>query len=185
MVDFFYQIDLWLFYLINHTIANPFFDKFFPFITEVKNWYLVYLIFWLILLIKGGKKGRIVAITAIVLITFSDQLNSFVLKDFFGRIRPCNALEDARILAGCTGSFSFPSSHAVNNFAVALFFLRLYPAYSKGLLTAAVLVTLSRTYVGVHYPSDIIAGALIGWAIGYGFSFIVDKIIKKYTIHKL
>jgi len=176
MTDFLYSIDLSVFHFINDTIANPFFDKFFPYITEVKHWFLVYIIFFLALMIKGGRYGRIAALGAIVVITFSDQFNSGFIKDLFGRIRPCNALADVNIRSYCSGSFSFPSSHAVNNFAIAVFFMRLYPQYKVPLLITASLVALSRPYVGVHYPSDIIAGAVLGCAIGYLFSYLALKI---------
>ena len=80
------------------------------------------------------------------------------------------------ILASCTGSYSFPSSHAVNNFAVAVFFYRLFPKLKWILLGSAALIALSRPYVGVHYPSDILFGALLGVLIGYLFSIFAMKI---------
>lgn len=172
MIDFLYSVDVSVFYFINHTIANPLFDKFFPFITDVKNWLLVYIIFWLILMIKGGKKGRIAAIGILILIAVSDQISSNLLKNFFERIRPCNALPDVRILVGCTSSFSFPSSHAVNNFAFAVFFSIIYPRHKIPFYLIAFLLAFSRPYVGVHYPSDIIGGALIGSLIGYLFGIL-------------
>ncbi|MCZ7603385.1 MAG: phosphatase PAP2 family protein [Melioribacteraceae bacterium] len=181
MIDFLYQIDVALFYLFNHTLSNPLFDKFFPFITEVKHWYLVYVIMFFLLLIKGGKLGRISAIGAILLIVLTDQFSSFFLKNLVERIRPCNELPDVNILAGCTGSFSFPSSHAVNNFAVAVFFTILFPKYKWALFTIATLLALSRVYCGVHYPSDIIGGAIIGSLFGYilaKVALIINNLIK-------
>ncbi|MDZ7764895.1 MAG: phosphatase PAP2 family protein [Melioribacteraceae bacterium] len=180
MLDFLYQIDLTIFYFLNHTLSNSLFDKFFPFITEVKHWYLVYAIFWLILVIKGGRLGRITAVMMILLVTVSDQLSSSLIKNWVGRIRPCNELPDVNILAGCTSSFSFPSSHAVNNFAAAVFFSILYPRYKWAFFTVAFLLAISRPYAGVHYPSDIIGGALIGSLIGYLFALAVKQINKLF-----
>ncbi len=176
MLDFLYQLDVKVFYFINHTIANPVFDKFFPFITEVKNWYIAYIILFLILVIKGGRLGRIAAIGSLLLITASDQFSSFFIKHLVERIRPCNALPDVRLLVGATQSFSFPSSHAVNNFAAAMYFTKLFPKYKWPLFIAAFLLAFSRPYVGVHYPSDIIAGAFIGIGIGYVLAVIILKI---------
>lgn len=170
MIDFFYQIDLAIFYFINHTLSNPFLDKFFPFITEVKNWYIAYIILFFLLVIKGGRLGRISAVFAILLITATDQFSANFLKNLIERIRPCNELPDVNILVGCTGSFSFPSAHAVNNFAAAVFFTMLFPKYKWPLFIVAFLLASSRVYVGVHYPSDIIGGALIGSALGYLFA---------------
>ncbi len=173
MIDFLYQIDVSVFYFVNHTLSNSLFDKFFPFITEVKNWYLTYAVLILLLIFKGGRVGQISAVMVLVMITVTDQFSSSFLKDLIGRIRPCNELPDVNILAGCTGSFSFPSSHAVNNFAAAVFFSMLFPKYKAALFTAATLLALSRIYVGVHYPADIIGGALIGSAFGYLFAKLV------------
>ncbi len=180
MVNFFYQIDLAVFYFINHTLSNPLFDKFFPFITDVHNWYITYAILLLLLIIKGGKLGRVAAVMILILITVSDQLTSSLLKEWIGRIRPCNDLPDVNILVGCTGSFSFPSAHAVNNFAAALFFAVLYPRYKWAFYITAFLLAFSRPYVGVHYPSDIIGGAILGAFLGYTFALFtlwINKLI--------
>lgn len=181
MIDFLYQIDIAIFYFVNHTLSNSFFDKFFPFITEVKHWYIAYIILFFVLFIKGGKLGRISAIGVILLIVATDQFSASFVKNLVERIRPCNELPDVNILAGCTGSFSFPSAHAVNNFAVAVFFTMLFPKYKWALFITAFLLALSRVYVGVHYPSDIIGGALIGAAFGFLFAkaaLYVNNIIK-------
>ena len=127
-------------------------------------------------MIKGGRYGRIAALGAIVVITFSDQFNSNFVKSIFERIRPCNALDVVNVLCCKSSSYSFPSSHAVNNFAIGVFFLRLYPKAKITLLVVASLVAFSRPYVGVHYPSDILAGAVVGTAIGYMFSYFALKI---------
>ena len=184
MTDFFYSIDLFIFYFINNSLSNPLFDKIFVYLTEVTNWYLVYVIFWMILFFKGGRIGKIAALFAILLITFSDQLNSFWLKDIFERIRPCRVLPHVNILAGCTSSYSSPSSHAVNNFAIAVFFYKIYPKLKWVLLSAAFFVSFSRIYVGVHYPSDILFGAMIGYILGYSFAkitMIINNAVTNYA----
>jgi undecaprenyl-diphosphatase len=175
MIDFLYQVDLTIFYFINHTISNPVFDKFFPFITEVKNWYIAYIILFFILIIKGGRIGRIAAVGMILLVIVSDQFSSSLLKNLIQRIRPCNALPDVNILVGCTGSFSFPSSHAVNNFAAAFYFGKIFPKFKLSLLIAASIMAFSRPYVGVHYPSDIIGGGIIGAALGFLLALIIIR----------
>jgi len=178
MLEFFYQLDVKFFYFINHTLSNPVFDKIFPFLTDLKNWNLVYIIFFLILIIYGKRIGRISAIATIFLILVSDQVSSHLLKNLFARIRPCNVLDNVNLLVSCTESFSFPSSHAVNNFAAAVFFSIIFPRYKVWFYTIATLLAFSRPYVGVHYPSDVIGGALIGSLIGYIFALIVLRINK-------
>jgi undecaprenyl-diphosphatase len=176
MLEFLYQIDLKFLYFINHTLSNPFFDKLFPFTTEVKNWYITYIILFLILIVKGGRIGKIAAVAIILLIITTDQFSSFVLKSLVGRIRPCNVFPDLNVLVTCTESFSFPSSHAVNNFGAAMFFAKIFPKYKWSFFIVATLMAFSRPYVGVHYPSDAIGGALIGMIFGYIFAFIVIRI---------
>ena len=172
MADFLYSIDVSIFFFINYSIANPLFDKLFVFITEVKYWFIAYIILWFICFFKGGRIGKIAAVLMLILITVSDQLSSFVIKNLFERIRPCNVLPNVRALTGCSDSFSFPSSHAVNNFAAAVFFYKIFPNLKWILFIVAFLIAFSRVYVGRHYPSDILGGAIIGSAIGYAFAFI-------------
>jgi len=176
MLDFLYSIDVFLFRLVNQSISNPIFDKLFLLITDVKSWLIAYIIIWFVLLLKGGRMGKISAVGIIILIVVTDQLSSALLKNVFERLRPCHVLEDINLLVSCKKSFSFPSSHAVNNFAVAFFFGNLFKKYKSLLIAVAVFVALSRVYIGIHYPSDIIAGALIGGSIGYLFSLLAQRV---------
>jgi undecaprenyl-diphosphatase len=183
MIEFLYSIDVTLFRFINSTLANPVTDKIMPFITDVKNWYLLYIFLWFLILFKGGKYRVGLAIGMILLVAISDQLSSTLLKHLFERPRPCKVLENVHLLVGCTDSYSFPSSHAVNNFAAAMFFTYFYKHLKWILFSVASIMALSRIFVGVHYPSDVIGGALIGIAIGYILAITYEFILKKiYTM---
>lgn len=175
MADFLYSIDLSVFYFFNHTLSTGFLDKFFSIITSVNNWYIAYVILLGISFFKGGKKGKLAVIGIIILIIVSDQLGYRVLKEYFQRVRPCDALSDVLTPLGCSGTYSFPSNHALNNFAAAFFFYKLYPKLKWILFTTALVVSLSRIYLGLHYPSDLIGGAVIGSALGYFFGMILLK----------
>lgn len=176
------SIDNSIFYFINVTLANPVTDAIMPFITVEKHWFIFYAIMWLYLVIAGGKKGRTVALLVILLVAITDQFSSHFIKDFVQRIRPCHVLQGVHLLVGCTDSFSFPSSHAVNNFAGALFFSHFYPKMKYAFYTGAILMALSRVFCGVHYFSDILGGAIIGLLIGWGFITLWEKINSKIKL---
>ena len=182
-MEFLYSLDLAIFYFFNHTISTGFLDKFFSIITSVNNWYIAYIILLGIAFFKGGTKGKIAVISLIILIIVTDQTGYRLLKELFERVRPCNALPDVITPVGCAGGYSFPSNHALNNFAAAVFLLRIFPKYKWIFLITATLVSISRIYIGVHYPSDVLGGAIIGSAFGYVFSIIAIK-IEKYITHK-
>ncbi|MBN1637945.1 MAG: phosphatase PAP2 family protein [Ignavibacteriales bacterium] len=189
MIDFLYSIDVAVFNFFNQTISNSVFDKLFPFITEVKHWYIAYLILLLICFFKGGRIGKIAVIGSLILITVTDQLSSSVIKGLVERVRPCQVIS-ANIFesVGCPSAFSFPSSHAVNNFAAAFFFYKIFPKLKWILIGGATLMALSRVYVGVHYPSDVLGGALIGAAIGLLFAYGVkqlDKFFQKKRMERI
>lgn len=170
MIDFLYSLDLSILYFFNHTLSSGLLDRFFSTITNVNNWYITYIILLGICWTKGGQIGKIAVIGVLLLIIAGDQLGHRVIKEIFQRERPCNVFSDILTPLGCTGSYSFPSNHALNNFAAATFFYRLFPKLKWILFITAFLVALSRLYLGLHYPSDMIGGALIGIFFGYIFA---------------
>lgn len=184
MIDFLFSIDLTVLYFFNHTLSSPALDRFFSIITNVNNWYITYIVVLGIAFFKGGKRGKIAVILTLFLIVVTDQFGHQVLKEIIGRIRPCNTLPDIITPLGCSGTLSFPSNHALNNFAAAMFFYRLYPNLKWVLFITAALVALSRVYLGLHYPSDIFGGAIIGLGFGQLFAMAAFKIEDKFFTGK-
>jgi len=182
LIEWLYQIDLDLFRLCNETLVHSSGDFLFPFITEIRNFYIPYAIILMALLLFGKKKGIITVLLLILTVTVSDQLSSSLLKPFFDRIRPCSDLTDVRLLVGCGGGKSFPSSHATNSFAIAFLISGFYRKAAPYIFIYAALVAYSRVYVGVHYPSDILFGAILGSAVGLLMLFAYKRtmsVIKK------
>lgn len=166
-MEFLQNTDNALFYFINVTLSNSFTDRFMPFITERTHWFIFYGLIWLYLVFKGSAKGRVAAFLIIILILITDQFSDNIIKPFFHRIRPCHVLDNINLLINCSESYAFPSNHAVNNFAAATLFSHFYPGMKYFLFTGAFIVSLSRVMCGVHYPFDIIGGALIGLIFAY------------------
>lgn len=162
MIDTLVQIDIWLFLKLNAGAANPLFDRLMPVVTEFRNWAPFIAGGFLALAIFGGGKGRTVVLFGIILIAISDQLSSHVIKQWVGRPRPCHNVEGVRLLYRCGKTLAFPSSHAATTMAAAVFFGFMYRRLLWLLLAASILVSYSRTYLGVHYPLDSIGGWMIG-----------------------
>ena len=168
MTDWLYNTDLSLFRWVNQSLANPVGDVLFPFLTELQNFTLIYAFAILGFAFLGKQRDRVMLLLLLIVILIGDQLSSSVIKPLVGRLRPCAVLDNVRLLVPCGPGKSFPSSHAVNNFAMAFLAGRYYRRAAPYLFAYAFLVALSRVYIGVHYPADIVAGALLGCAVGWG-----------------
>jgi undecaprenyl-diphosphatase len=170
-MDFLYAVDKWLLLFFNRTLANPLGDFLWPLITDWdKQWpvRIVLIGVWIWMVIRGGIRGRTAALLLIPLLFLSDQINSSFLKEYFHRLRPCHlvagvpVVPEIRLLVGCGGGMSFPSSHAVNNLAVATLLGYYYKRWRVWMFLWAGIVAISRPFVGVHYPSDTLGGACVG-----------------------
>ena len=178
-MEFIQNLDFSLFHLMNQVWIMPFLDKFMPFITLQEHWNIAYIALFVMLIWKGGKTGRITAVVLLLTIIISDLTSSILIKNWIARPRPCHEAGFARLLIDCGPGYSFPSSHAVNNFAAAFIISYFYKSYKWVLLILAAIIAWSRVYVGVHYPLDIFCGAITGSAIAlfviYLFNFLSTK----------
>ena len=183
MPNWLQQIDIGLFRWINQSWSNPFFDKLFEFLSGNAVFYPLLACTAIFLWIKGGRRGRI-----FVCITFLSFLLSELivgaLKDWIARPRPFMVLEDAICRIGKGGSGSMPSSHTSTWFVGVAVTWIYWKSCRWWMPILASGVALSRIYNGVHYPSDIIVGAMIGiicgLTIAYGGEFVWSNLLSKY-----
>jgi undecaprenyl-diphosphatase len=162
------SILLWI-----NGLHNSACDFFFWWVSDRAIWIPFYL--YLAYLVYRKHPHRYISIFIFIAITiaFTDQLTSTILKNSVGRLRPCHD----PLLAGkihlvnndCGGKYGFASGHAANSFALFMFLSLLFGKENKKLVRIifwwAVVVSFSRIYLGKHFPSDIICGALIGCII--------------------
>jgi len=152
---------------------TPLMDTLMAGITSKYNWLPLYLLLLLALFRQFRWQAVYSVIAVVLLVILSDQITSSLIKPLFGRFRPCHDPEIGhlvRIVTKCGGLYGFVSGHASNSFAVTTFFLLLFHKthqYVWWLLIWPIFVSYSRIYLGVHYPLDILGGALVGIILGY------------------
>ncbi len=173
------QFDEQLFHIINNDWHNAFLDAIMPAWREKKTWIPLYVMIAAFAIIKFKIKGLYFLIAVALTVGIADNVSSQLIKKNVKRIRPCNDAtlqEEVRLLVPCGSGYSFTSSHATNHFAVATFIsMTLGQFYRKirfPFFLWAATIAFGQVYVGVHYPLDIVCGALLGSLI----AFILAKI---------
>jgi len=180
MISLLQSWDISLFLLINGQGQNGFLDWFMPFMTDLNNFRYVLPVLAAWLLVREKKAGIVFLIFLGLTLAITDPFSSRLLKEWSGRIRPCHVLAEVRLLTDCNTSYSFPSSHAVNIFAAAFFLSRAFKKLSPLFFGIAGIVGFSRSYMGIHYPFDVIGGAAIGMLIAWPMRRLKDQVVKRW-----
>jgi len=182
MPDFLLQLDHKLFYFINHTLSNSFFDWIMPYFRYPQFWIPVYVFIFVFCLWRYKKQGMVIILLLAIAIGVSDFGSASIAKPLVKRPRPCNDIQFRQYVISrvpCGTGYSFPSSHASNHFAIAIFLIAVFYKRWRWIwfwaLLWALLVCFAQIYVGVHFPIDILTGAIYGSLVGYLFGSVLLK----------
>lgn len=153
-------------------------------------WIPLYVFIASFLVLNFKKQGLYLILAAAITVGVADTVSSKFIKKTVQRVRPCNDLwlkQDVQLLVNCGSGYSFTSSHATNHFALATFLSLTLGVLIRGirwpLFLWAGLVAIAQVYVGVHYPSDVLFGALLGIGIGWIMAYFFRRFSNLFPLY--
>lgn len=180
MIEFITNIDKDILLFIQEFIRCDFLNKIMIFLTTLGNSGFIWIALGVILI--AFKKSRKIGVLVLCTLILEFTINDLILKNLVERVRPFNQFSDIIPLVKKPTSFSFPSGHTASSFAAAgILFLYTKKKYGIPALILAILIGFSRLYVGVHFPTDVFVGCLVGCLSSY----VVYKVDKKCVLFQV
>lgn len=152
--------DNYILYFINKYVQNKYLDRLMPTITSMGSLGIIWIMMAIALILD--EPYRMVGTVVILTLIISTVVGEGIVKHTVRRVRPCNHQNSFNLLVSKPMSYSFPSGHTLSSFAVAEVLSAYFVEYKLIFMTMAFLIALSRIYLYVHYPTDVIAGIVIG-----------------------
>lgn len=192
-LTFWQRLEQWdqaLFLRLNGRWTNGLFDAVLPYFRDSVFWAPFYIFILVFIMLNYGKKGAWWSLLFLCTVALADMTSLYLFKNVFERARPCQDvlfMEHVRLLLkGCSGSYSFTSSHAANHFGIATFIsVTFRPAFGKHInwvFLWAAFISYAQVYVGVHYPLDILGGAGLGTAAGVLMAHLFKSKVGSFTL---
>ncbi len=176
-------MDEFVLLFLQDSVRNPVLTPLFTLITTLGNGGMVWILFSAALLFFP--RTRKVGIASLLALLFSLLINNIILKNLVGRIRPYETIEGLIPLVARPADYSFPSGHTGSSFAAAWVMYRKLPRrLGIPALILAGLIGISRLYVGVHYPTDVLFGAVCGMISGWIAIRLTENFAKKDFCNK-
>ena len=171
------DVELFILDWIQAHLRHPLLDPVMVFITTLGNAGILWIALTILLALKKSTRKTAAALAiALMLCLVSGNL---LLKPLVGRIRPFHAQELVTLLIETPTDYSFPSGHTAASFAAVFALKTAGSPLWKPALAVAIVIAFSRLYLYVHWPSDVLAGALLGAAVGWEGAKIVEKALEK------
>lgn len=165
------SVDFAILNAIQEHLRSPFLDAVMPFVTHLGDLGIIWLVTAALLIVQP--KRRAYGVAVVLALAFAVVVGSFILKPLIGRMRPYDVVGDFMLLIPPPAGDSFPSNHSMASFAAATVVCLLprgglFERFAKiGAVVLATLIAFSRLYLYVHFPSDILIGAILGVALGF------------------
>ena len=179
MPNFIQNIDISvvkLFYNFQHNLNSKLLNNIMIFFTNLGNNGLIWIVITLFLLFS--KKYRKIGYLATISLIINLIIVNVILKNLTHRARPFTEISDIILLIKAPKDFSFPSGHTSASFTMVYVFYKHFKKYFPAVLITSIIIAFSRLYLTVHFPSDVLAGVLIGLFSGFLGEKILNRINK-------
>jgi len=172
------DIDTALLRLLNLHGVHPFLDRVIPPFSHFDLWRIPLIALLIFIAIRERLKGVLIVAGLGLTILLSEAMCSLAVKELIDRVRPCHIHAWVRLIEGyCPKSPAFPSSHATNITAGITYLSFFFPRWLFAMVPLALLVGYSRVYLGVHYPLDVVGGAILGAGCGWAVFVVFKRLV--------